>query len=337
MATGWGIIGTGIHADNFIAPALRAAEDTELVAICDIARDRAQEVAARHGVENVYNSLDRMLDDPDLDVVWISTPNNLHTRQTIQAAEAGKHILCEKPMALSVSDCELMIEACSRNNVKLGIDFQNRFHPVHMEARRLIQNGEIGEINMCKAQFCRGFSRGFMKGWRIDPEIAGAGALMGQGLHPIDLLRFLLDSEVVEVMAMNDEEPPNRHVEDMAHIILKFENGAHGIVICGILAPRPDNDAILYGAKAKISCKGSVGMWLQGELLVEGDSLDLRMGIPSDSVNGPELYIGVVDHFNKCIEEDSESLISGLNGMQMVRIANAIQESSRKGKAIKIA
>jgi len=336
MAKGWGIIGTGTHADSFIAPALHEAADTGLTAICDIEKERAEEFVSRHGVERAYDSLDKMLDDPELDVVWIATPNNLHARQTIQAAEAGKHILCEKPMALTVPDCEQMIEACNRNGVKLAIDFQNRFHPAHVEAHRLIQSGVVGDIHVVKAQFCRGVSRGFMKGWRIVPEIAGAGALMGQGLHPIDLLRFLLDSEVVEVLALTDEDPPNRPVEDMAYIILKFESGAHGMVMCGMLAPRPDNDAIVYGSKAKITCKGTVGMWLQGELLVDGDSLDLRMGIPSDSVNGPELYIGVVEHFNKCIEEDTESLISGHNGMQMVRIANAIQESSRKGKAIKI-
>ena len=337
MSIRWGIIGTGTHADNFIVPALGSAGGTELVSICDIDLNRAGEFAARHKVEGIYDSMESMLDDPKLDAVWIATPNSLHAQQTIQAAEAGKHVMVEKPMALTVDDCERMIESCDRNNVKLGIDFQNRFHPVHMEARRLIQNGEIGEINAATAQFCRGFSRGFMKGWRVDPEIAGAGALMGQGLHPIDLLRFLLDSEVVEVMAMNDDDPPDRPVEDMAHIILKFENGAHGIVICGILAPRPDNDAILYGARAKISCKGTVGMWLQGELLVDGDSIDLRMGIPSGSVSGPELYVGVAEHFNQCINEGTPPLISGSNGMQMVRIANAIQESCRKGISVKIA
>ena len=199
MTIGWGIIGIGIHANSYMAPAISKAANTKLVAVCHRSMERAGEFAAKHGVERAYESFEKMIADPEVDVVYVATPNNLHARHTIQAAEAGKHVLCEKPMALTEADCASMIEACNKNKVKLGIDFQLRYHPAHTEAHRLIQVGKIGVIYVVKAQCCRGFMRGHWEGtWRDELSITGAGALSAMGVHPIDLLRFLLDSEVEE-------------------------------------------------------------------------------------------------------------------------------------------
>ncbi len=333
MTIGWGIIGTGDHANQVMGPALNEITNTKLVAAYDLNIERAKEFAGKHGVARAYDSFEKMLEDPEVDVVYVATPNSLHARQTIQAAQAGKHVLCEKPMALTVRDSELMIQACNKNKVKLGVCYQNRYHPAHMEARRYIQSGMVGDINVAKVQYCRSFFS--MKGWRSDPSMAGAGALMGQGVHCLDLLRYLLDSEVTEVRALTDEKPPHRPVDEMIYAILKFENGARGVVITGNLVPRSDDDAVLYGAKAKITCKGTVGMPLRGELVVEGDSIDIRMAFPTDDFI-PGNYIRVVEAFNNCVVENTELSNSGYNGLQMVRITNAILESSREGKAIKI-
>ncbi len=333
MTTGWGVIGTGLHAERIVSPVLGESSSTKFVAAGDISLERARSFADRHGIERVYDSLEKMLEDPELDVLYIATPNNLHVQQTVLAAEAGKHVLCEKPMALTVADCELMIQACHKNRVRLGVCFQNRYHPAHIEARRYIQSGAVGEINVAKVQFGRAHIT--MQGWRSDPKIAGAGALVGQGVHAIDLLRYLMDSEVIEVMAMTNAEPPRRPLEEMAHVILKFDNGTYAAMICGILVPRSDNDAVLYGSKAKVTCNGTVGMGLEGKLLVEGDSINVDMSFPTDDP-GSMNYVRVREDFNRWIEGSSEPSITGENGLQMVRIINAIIESSHKGKAIKI-
>jgi predicted dehydrogenase len=343
MSIGWGIIGTGGHADTMVAPAIKKVPGSSIIAAYDIKTESAQNFAARHSVENVYDSLDKMLKDPDIDSLYIATPNYLHSRLTIQAAEAGKHVLCEKPMALTIADGELMVEACRKNNVKLGVSFPERFHPAHQEARRLIRSGEAGEITLVKAQFCRGGARGGWRtwsAWRIDPNMVGAGALYGQGLHVIDALRFILDSEVAEVCAITDETPPDYPVDDMAYVIIKFENGLCGTVVCGMLAPRSENDAVFYGSNAKITCKGTLGAPLQGtlgELLVDGNSVNIKMNYPS--TENPTIYrlIREIESFSQSIENDTDSGISGLNGLQMVRIGTAILESSRKGKRVKIA
>jgi len=332
MTIGWGIIGAGNHANQVMGPALNKVTNTKIVAACDINMERAEVFKTEHGAARAYETFEEMLGDPKLDVVYVATPNSLHAQHTIQTAEAGKHVLCEKPMALTVLDCEHMIQTCNKNHVKLGVCFQNRYHPAHIEARRYIQSGVVGQINVAKAQYCRSFFS--MKGWRSNPIIAGAGALMGQGIHCIDLLRYLLDSEVTEVRALTDEEPPRRPIDEMVYAILKFENGVTGIIVSGILAPRSDNDAVLYGSRAKLTCHGTVGRPVQGlgELLVDGDNFNTRMSFPTDD---PLLFrnIRLIEAFHQWIENDVEPCISGPNGLQMVRITNAIIESSHQGKA----
>ena len=337
MTLGWGIIGIGGHANRFMAPAITHAAGTELVAVCSRDMGRAQEFARKHNAKKAYDSLEKMLADPALNVLYVATPNNLHAEQTIAAAEAGKHVYCEKPMALTVAECERMIKACDDNKVKLGIDFQNRFHPAHVEARRLILSGEAGEVNVVKAQYAHGRSRNAprIQNWRSVPEMAGAGSLVGTGVHPIDLLRFVLDSEIEEVRALTDEKPPEQPLDSMAYVILSFKNGVTGVVISGMLVPRSDDDLVIYGSKMKITSRNSVGMPLRGELIIEGESIDLRATYPAEDPV-PGMYIRAVEAFNKSVLDNTEPLSSGYDGLEMVRVVDAILESGRSGRAVKI-
>jgi len=339
MSVGWGIIGAGNHADRTVAPALNSTSNTKIVAVCGNNIEPTREFATKHGAERAYDSLEKMLGDPELDVLFITTPNGLHAQQAIQAAEAGKHVICAKPMALTVSDGELMIEACDKNKVKLGVCYAERYHPASLEARRLVQSGIAGDVNVVKAQTCHGFpQRALLRGWRGDPVMAGAGALYGTGVHPIDLLRFILDSEIEEVLALTDEEPPKYPVDNMVYVIIKFTNGSCGTIIAGMIAPRSDNDLVFYGSKAKITCKGTLGRSPQGDLgqlLVNGDSVNVTMTFPIDNPSTFRM-VQVIEDFNNWVEGGTEPLISGYNGLQMVRISNAILESSRKGKAVRI-
>ena len=168
--------------------------------------------------------------------------------------------------------------------------------------------------------------------------MAGAGALYGTAVHPIDLLRFILNSEIVEVRALTDEESPKYPVDDMVYVIIKFANGSCGTVIAGMLAPRSDNDVVFYGSEAKITCKGTLGRSLQGglgQLLVNGDSINVAMTFPLDNPSTFRM-VRVIEDFNNWVEGGTEPLISGYNGLQMVKVSNAILESSRQSRAVKI-
>jgi len=218
---GWAIVGLGKHADAYLAPAIQKAPSARLAAVCSRDRAKAEAFAAKHGADRAYGSFDELLSDPAVEVVHIASPNSLHADQTVQAARAGKHIMCEKPMSLTVADGERMVEICRSHRVKLGVGFQNRHHPAHQEARRLIVEGAVGEITHAVAQYGHGFISRSLSGWRADPAMAGGGSLMGSGLHCLDLLRFLLGKEVEEVVAATDMGQPDRPVDEVVLAILK--------------------------------------------------------------------------------------------------------------------
>ena len=335
MTIGWGVIGAGKFVSRFMGPAINRSNRSNFIGIYSRSMEKAEAFAKEFGVKHAYNSLEGMLKDPEIDVVYIASPNNLHVNHTIQAAEAGKNVFCEKPMALTEQDCELMISTCEKHNVKLGINFQNRYHPAHIMARDYIKSGNIGKIFVAKAQYCHGSMQGRWHGWRNDPAVTGAGALVGTGLHPIDLLRFLLDSEIKKVRSLVINKTKYHQVDEMVYLILEFENGVDATVISGILAPRSDNDAVLYGSDAKITCKDTIGYAreLESKLLVEGDSINIHKDFQYDMIG---LCVQDIEDFNKCIKEDTQPNLgmSGQNGLQMVKITNAILKSSKEDRAI---
>ncbi len=335
----WGILGAGEIAGRGMAPALNRAADTQLAAVYNRSMDKAQAFTTKYQARRAYDSLERFLADPDIDAVYIATPNSLHADHAVAAARAGKHILCEKPMANSVADGERMMEAAAKHNVKLAVVYQNRYHAAHVEARRHIASGALGEIQLASATHCRGFGRGgHWSGWRVDPAMAGSGAIVAQAVHPIDLLRFLLGAEVAEVEAMTDEAPPERPVEEMVYGLLRFDNGVHANVVSGTLVPRYDNDILFYGSAAKIACKGTLGVPLNGrdgELTFESDRGGETKRYESSSV--ADKMKDLVEDFTSHVTRNTSFGPSGANGLQMVRIALAMQESSRTRKAVRTA
>ncbi|MBI2907613.1 MAG: Gfo/Idh/MocA family oxidoreductase [Chloroflexi bacterium] len=335
MSIGWGIYGIGNHSRRSVAPAINRASNTEFVSVCSRSMDRAKAFAAEFKAKKAFDSYEEMLKDPELDVIYISTPNNLHAEHTIQAARAGKHVLCEKPMALTVADSERMIEVCAKEAVKLGINFQNRHHPAHVEARRLIEAGKIGQITLVTAQYSHGRMASGHTNWRSVPEMVGAGALTGTGLHPIDLLRFILGSEITEVRAFTDEDLAAKKMDEMAIITLEFANGVHGMSISGLKVPRAYNHLVVYGTDARITGVQTVGMPLQGELLVDSDTWTTRT-VYNDPHPMSGTYMYLIEAFNKCVLENGDPNASGQDGLEMVRVLDAILESSRSGKVVKI-
>jgi 1,5-anhydro-D-fructose reductase (1,5-anhydro-D-mannitol-forming) len=327
----WGLIGVGVHAERRVLRSFGLTSGAKLSAVCSRDPEKARRVAEQYGAEHACDSLEHMLKNPALDALYIATPNNVHAAQAIEAARAGKHVLCEKPMALTERDCEAMIEACARQRVKLGIVLQNRHHPAHVEARRLVRSGALGTVSVARAQYGNSLVAAVMRrGWRADPAIAGGGALMGTGLHPIDLLRFLLESEIVEVRAWCEPGPPR--VDDIVHAILRFANGACATVISGAIA-FSDNDVVLYGEEAKLTCQGTVGMARTGQLRVEGDTVNPAMTFASADPEAAN-YAAAIEDFGRCVREDTEPEGSGYDGLQLCRIACAILESARGGKAV---
>ncbi|MES2187177.1 MAG: Gfo/Idh/MocA family oxidoreductase [Pseudomonadota bacterium] len=331
----WGIIGGGDLAQKSVVPALALTADSELVSVTSRRPESARAFAEKNGIR-AYDTLEALLADPELDAVYVATPNGVHAENTVAAARAGKHVLCDKPMALDQAQCESMIAACETSGVRLGVVFQNRYHPAHLEARRQAEAGTLGEMQYATAQLCTGRARGYWKGWRADPAVAGSGAIVGQAVHPIDTLRFIMGSEVVRVQAMTDQRLPDRPVDEMSYALLHFANGAFANVVAGTVVPRSANDVVIYGSDARVVCSNTLGPYASA-----GATQRFRLESNTQTVDqdhstssGAQRFADMFSEFNRCIREGREPAFSGRNGLTMVNIANAVLESSRSGKAV---
>jgi predicted dehydrogenase len=256
---GWGIIGLGRIAATQIAPAITAAPNSTLISVVSRDLGRATEFAKAHGAAQALDSYPAMLADPAVQAVYIATPNALHAGQVIAAAQAGKHVLCDKPLAVTVPDARRCVEECRAAGVRLGLTFQTRRHDGLAEAAELVRSGAIGKVVVAEVQMSAG--RNLPGGWRTDPALAGLGTINNIGVHAFDVLRYLIGAEVTEVAAMVDAEP-GFDVDTTALVLLRFSTGTLGYVNANQSVPNARDDIGCTAPRAgcwAATCPGRTG------------------------------------------------------------------------------
>jgi predicted dehydrogenase len=217
----WGVLGVASIATRKVIPAMQRGERTEVVAIASRELARARQAADELGIARAYGSYEELLADPEIDVVYNPLPNHLHVPWSIRAAEAGKHVLCEKPIALSAGETRELIRARDRTGVVIGEAFMVRTHPQWLEARRLVAAGRIGELRLVSGHFSY---------FLDDPENVrnrvewGGGALLDVGCYPVNLARFFYDQEPTRVMGLVDRDPAMK-IDRLTSAMLDFPRG----------------------------------------------------------------------------------------------------------------
>lgn len=331
MTIGWAMIGTG-RVHRWVAPAIKEAKDTKLVAVLSRDRSRAAAFAEEHGIARAYDALDALLGDPEVDVVYIGSPNGLHAQETMQVAAAKKHVLCEKPMAPTLEACHSMIEACQKHGVKLGLALQYRQHPAHLNMRQIVASGELGQLVFANTQV--EIPPLWTPDWYYEPGMAGGGAMYMVGVHRIDLLRFILQCEVEEVSAFIGEQPPERPFEEMVAATLRFDNGAYGTLHFSLNIPHGTNTLDVHGSQASLYGIDTTSLWWGGkggEVLLKCNASTARYQFQQTNV-----YKDEVEDFNRCIRDNGEPLATGLDGLRAAEVSVAMFESGRQGKSIRI-
>ncbi|MER3397302.1 MAG: fructose reductase [Chloroflexota bacterium] len=327
---GWAIISTGRHPDARMAPAINRARNSRLVAVMSRDLDRAKAFAARHGALRAYDSLEAVLADPDVQAVYIASPNHLHAEQTIAAVQAGKHVLCEKPMALTVEDGRRMVEAARAAGVKLGVAFHCRHHPAHRWAREVVGSGGLGEIVYATACWSA-LALGPRPEWWSKPEQVGGGAIMGTGVHVLDLLRFVLGREVVEVFAYQDSPP----IEFTDSILLRFDDGSTAHVVCSRKVAYPNNDLNIYGVAGRVRAYDTISTDLKGSLeVVTGAGTTSETFEAEDPARA--LYVGLVEDFARAVLDGGEPAATGEDGLKNIEVTLAVFEANRTGRAVRV-
>lgn len=347
MAVNWGVIGAGGIAERRTIPeGITKAKSAKLVAVMDKEEGQAKELARKYGVR-AYLKEEDLLKDEEVEAVYIATPSYLHAQQTIFAANTGKHILCEKPMALTIKDCEKMIKVCKENKVKLGIGFMMRFHTYHKKVKEMIKEESLGKVVFARAQLSCWYP--FMEGaWRQEPKLGGGGPLIDMGSHCIDLLEWLLGSRVKEVSCFTGSLTHKYAVEDSATVLLRFENGVQGVVDNYFNIPDASSKNVLeiYGTKGSILAKGTVGQVPTGEMCayLEKEEKEYEAKQEREPVSTEEkieltainMYQAEIEHFSEVIEKGAEPIISGEEGLWSQQVILACYKSSKKKKVIRL-
>lgn len=330
---GYAIVGLGGYAGR-ILPEFANCSTSRVTALVSGDRAKATEWARKYGVPESgiydYTTFDRIADNKDVDIVYVILPNTMHAEYTIRAAKAGKHVMCEKPMAVSAAECEQMIAACARANRKLMIGYRSRFQPHNMEAIRLARSGAAGKIRYVRSE--HGFVMRDPSVWRLDRARSGGGSLMDIGIYALQAARYMTGEEPVAVSATEStdrRDPRFRTVEDLLAWTMEFPSGA--MAGCQTMYSASQNRIFLAGTEGRIELEPATGY--EGQKMWTGKNGRDREVTPPPGPRSTQ-FAGQLDHLSECILADREPIVSGKEGLQDLRIIEAIYRSAREGRRV---
>ncbi len=294
----WGVLGASRIGRVKVLPAMQAGQWSEIVAIASRSLDKAEKDAAELRIPKAYGSYEELIADPEIDAIYNPLPNHLHVPWSIKAAEAGKHVLCEKPIGLSTGECLELMEARDRCQVKIGEAFMVRSHPQWLRARELVRSGEIGELRAINAVYS--YFKLDRANIRNVPEYGGGG-LMDIGCYPIQISRFLAGEEPVSVQAAVERDP-EMGIDRLTSGLLQFPWG-HSIFTCSTQMVAHQSVQI-FGTKARVQLEipfnaipGEVSrLWVDDGSDLRGGSKRLEEIPPCDqyTLQGDEFSLAVL-------------------------------------------
>jgi len=322
------LIGTGAMAHRFLKAVQGQVRDVHFVAAHSRNAERLGQFQKEYPRIECTTDLNELLGRGDIQAVYISTPAESHAALSIAAARAGRHVLCEKPMALNVAECEAMVKAAEANGAVLQIGYMMRFHPAHQLIKQRIDAGELGTLRFVHLErtvfidFLSPDIPEHMK-WFIHPESSGGGVLMDLGSHLIDLLLYLTGDEVESCQLQIREEPP-LGVETDAQASLRFPGGLLATVFASWQVLLHDNIIQVYGDKASLFARRTLGPYTDGT--VERITGTGREQIPITYRNH---YVFQLEHFRDCIAESREPITSGRACLATERTRELLYRSIR--------
>jgi 1,5-anhydro-D-fructose reductase (1,5-anhydro-D-mannitol-forming) len=328
----WGLIGASDIAKTRMIPAINAQPDSKIVSVLSSDLRRGQRYAAENHIDRASSALEDFVSDPELDIVYISTTNEFHYPQAKAALQAGKHVLCEKPLALSLQDAWEMVELARQKKRVFGTNHHLRNAITHRTLRHLISEGNIG-TPLAARVFHAVYLPPRLQGWRLDRPEAGGGVILDITVHDADTLRFVLNDEVEETVAISSRQGLAKEaLEDAVMGVLRFRNG--------LIAQFHDAFTIAH-APTGLEVHGSEGSLFGYDVMTQepqGD-LYLQRGTERTKIDLGEregLYEHAVRHFNLAVKGTGEPFATGVDGAKSLAVALAVKASAGSGKRIKV-
>jgi len=342
----WGVIGAGGIADRRTIPGMMLCDNAELVAVMEINMELAEKCRAKWGCKKAYDSESALLADPEIDAVYIASPVFLHAQQAMAAADAGKHILIEKPLAMTSSEGQKVIEYCKEKGVLIAAGLMMRFGAYVQAMKKAVAEGKIGKPVSAYAQFTCWYPD--MPGaWRQKKANGAGGAMMDMGVHCIDLLQYILGSKAKDVAAFHDTLSFNYEVEDSSTVLIRMENGTQCVVQSNFNIP---DDA----AKWRIELFGDQGRLIGDTVIgqVDGGTLDAMFlgeqggyDAQQDKKDGQReaievefgnMYAREVASFSNSILTGAPVEVPAEEAVQVQRVMEAAYRSNDEGITIKM-
>ncbi|MFN3668862.1 MAG: Gfo/Idh/MocA family protein [Brevundimonas sp.] len=329
---GYAIVGLGGYAD-VILPRFAECRHSRVTALVSGSPDKARRYAAQYGVPESglydYDTFDAIRDNPDVDIVYVILPNGLHHAFTLRAAAAGKHVLCEKPMATTAAEAESMIAACRAADRKLMIGYRCHFEANNREAMRIARGGDLGRLGVVTAE--HGFTIGDPAQWRLNRELSGGGSLMDIGIYSLQAARYLTGEEPVTVSAVESTDRSDvrfREVEDTINFQLTFPSGV--VANCVSTYGSNHNRFRVVGASGWLDAESATG-YGGNRLKLHRDGRTVDHPAPEQPLNQ---FSAQLDHLSHCVMTGSEPIVSGEEGLRDMRIIEAIYRSAREGRTV---
>jgi len=324
----WGVLGVANIAVKKVIPAMQKGRLTEIAAIASRDSERARQAAAKLGIPKSYGSYQELLADAAIQAVYIPLPNHLHVPLSIKAAEAGKHVLCEKPLALSAEEVRKLIAVRNKTGVKIGEAFMVRTHPQWLRARELVRSGAIGELRSIVSIFSY-FNRD-PKNIRNIPEIGG-GAVMDIGCYPITMSRFLFEREPTRVAALIDRDP-EMNTDRLSSVMLDFSPG-HAIFTCSTQLV-PFQRMQILGAKARLDMEipYNIPPDMPSRIFIDDGAELAARNARTEEFETVDQYTLQGDAFSRAIREDTEVPVPLENALANMQIIEAVLKAGQTGR-----
>ncbi len=329
MELRWGVVGTGSQARGNMIPAIAQARSAELTGLCTSEPDKAGDLAEQYQGARIYDSLDQMLAEDAVDVVYIATPNFLHVPQAVQSITAGKHVFLEAPSALSVDGANKLVEKARRAEVKLGVGMHLRHHPLHVSIKERVDRREIGDTKYIEAQYFLDID--WPDNWWRDDLRAGPAGLMALGIHALDLVTWIKGEKVSDLVALS-YSGPDRNLNTLLTVVLSFQDGSQGLVSCSSQSGFGSNHLIVTGSKGRIQTHCALdrsafpgklqGCFTDGEQVLDFEDTDP--------------YLAQVENFCAAINDDQEFHADGDDGRVLVEITCAVIESMKSRRVVRV-
>jgi 1,5-anhydro-D-fructose reductase (1,5-anhydro-D-mannitol-forming) len=331
MSKRWGLIGASTIGREWVIGAIRAAGG-EVASVMSSDAARAKDYAAKNAIASSTTQLEELLSDGGIDAVYISTTNELHRDQTLAAAKAGKHVLCEKPLALTLADAKAMAEACKKAGVVFATNHHLRNAATHRAMREAIKAGRIGKPLAARV-FHAVFLPPHLQGWRLDKPDAGGGVILDITVHDADTLRFVLDDNPVEAMALSQSAGMGKAgLEDGVMGVLRFSSGVVAQFHDAFTVKHAGTGFEVHGSEGSLIARDCMTQRPIGTVTLVSEKG--REELPLDHVN---LYERALKNFHAAIEGKGAPSATGEDGIWSLATGLAVVEAAKSGKAVKIA